>query len=124
MIKTIMLAHRKPGLSRKEFYDHWENIHGPLFAKHAPYVKKYVQNHLIEVPGTQNHLISVQGKEYDVDGIVEFWYDDMESLQKSRQAMTPAAIAELDQDADTYAIKPPLGFQWLVEEHVIVDKTK
>jgi len=73
MIKTIAVAHRKAGLSHVEFCKYWEEQHGPLAARLIPGLRRYVQNHPIQVPGF----------EYEDDGIVEIWFDDIESFQKS-----------------------------------------
>jgi uncharacterized protein (TIGR02118 family) len=110
MIKTIALAHRKTGLTRGEYNQYWLEKHGPLAARLIPYIKKYVQNHLIEVPSL----------EYEGDGIVEMWYDDLEAWQKSREAVF--ANRELAKDAANFVQMRPGGF-WLVEEHVILDRT-
>jgi hypothetical protein len=32
MVKLICFLKRRPGLTLEEFYDHWENRHGPLIA--------------------------------------------------------------------------------------------
>jgi uncharacterized protein (TIGR02118 family) len=109
MIKTIALAHRKTGLTREEYNQYWLEKHGPLAARLIPYVKKYVQNHLIEVPGM----------EYEGDGIVEMWYDDVASWQKAMKAIR--ASEELMKDAANFARMGP-GGSWVVEEHVILDK--
>ena len=109
MIKTISLAHRKEGLTREEYNKYWLEKHGPLAAKLIPYVKKYVQNHFIEVPGM----------EYEGEGIVEMWYDDVESWQKSMKAIGKSP--ELMKDGVNFARMAPGGL-WVVEEHVILDK--
>jgi uncharacterized protein (TIGR02118 family) len=108
MIKTITIAQRKAGLTREEFNRHWLEKHGPLAARLIPYVKKYVQNHLIEMPGM----------EYEGDGIVEMWYDDVASWQKSLEAIRNSR--ELAEDAMSFATMRP-GGEWVVEEHVILD---
>jgi uncharacterized protein (TIGR02118 family) len=110
MIKTIALAHRKEGLTREEYNKYWLEKHGPLAARLMPYVKKYVQNHFIEVPGM----------EFEGDGIVETWYDDIESWQKSLKAIR--ADKELMKDGSNFA-RMASGHFWVVEEHVILDKT-
>ena len=110
MIKTIALAHRKPGLTREEYNKYWLEKHGPLAARLMPYVKKYVQNHFIEVPGM----------EFEGDGIVETWYEDVQAWQESLKAIR--ASEELMEDAAKFASMSPGGL-WVVEEHVILDKT-
>jgi uncharacterized protein (TIGR02118 family) len=110
MIKTISLAYRKTGLTREQYNKHWLEKHGPLAAKYIPYIKKYVQNHLIEVPGM----------EFEGDGIVEMWYDDVESWQKSMKEIGKSP--ELMKDVASFTEMRPGGL-WVVEEHVILDKT-
>jgi uncharacterized protein (TIGR02118 family) len=110
MIKTIALAYRKTGLSREEYNKYWLEEHGPLAARLIPNVKKYVQNHFIDVPG----------QTYEGDGIVEMWYDNLEAWQKSRQAVF--SDKELAKDAANFVLMRPGSF-WVVEEHVILDKT-
>jgi uncharacterized protein (TIGR02118 family) len=110
MIKTIALAHKKIDLTRGEYNKYWLEKHGPIAAKLIPHVKRYVQNHFIEVPGLT----------YEGDGIVEMWYDDLEAWQKSRQAIF--SNQELAKDAANFVQMRSGGF-WVVEEHVILDKT-
>jgi|WetSurMetagenome_2_1015567.scaffolds.fasta_scaffold1595447_1 uncharacterized protein (TIGR02118 family) len=112
MIKTIIVAHRKAGISREQFNDHWVNIHGPLAAKHIPGLRKYVQNHLVEVPGM----------EFPGDGVVEMWYNDITAWKKSLTAV--GASEELREDAVKFCGMGPAGNggMWIVEEHVIKDE--
>jgi uncharacterized protein (TIGR02118 family) len=73
MIKSITIAHKRPDLSAEEFYRYWKEQHGPLAARLIPGLRKYVQNHFISAPGYQ----------FEGDGMVEMWYDDLESFKKS-----------------------------------------
>jgi uncharacterized protein (TIGR02118 family) len=73
MIKSIVLVKKRPDISTGDFYRYWKDVHGPLVAEHIPRMRKYVQNHFIKVPGY----------EYEGDGIIEVWYDDIESFRKS-----------------------------------------
>ncbi len=108
MIKTISTVHKKPGLSTLEFYRYWKDVHGPLVAKGFPLMKKYIQNHLIPVPGY----------EYDCDGLIEAWYDDVASFQQTIAfTRTPEAKA-LGIDA-AKILDMGKGKMWIVEEHII-----
>ena len=108
MIKIITVVKKKPGISREDFYKYWKEVHGPFVARHIPYLKKYTQNHFIEVPGF----------EYEGDGIIETWYDDVESFLKSMEFNTTPEARKLGEDWAKIADmgKPKM---WVVEEHVI-----
>jgi len=71
MVKLITLIKRKSGLSQEEFSRYWEEKHGPLVVKHLPGMKRYVQN----------HAVRLSSGEPQVDGVVEIWYDDLESYR-------------------------------------------
>ncbi len=79
MIKYIICATRKAGMTREEFSLYWRHHHGPL-VKSVPeftrHVRKYVQCHLVgdSVPlGTTGAY----------DGVAELWFDSPEDLVKA-----------------------------------------
>jgi uncharacterized protein (TIGR02118 family) len=110
MIKTIALAYRKQGMTRAEYNKYWLEKHAPLAASKIPNVRKYVQNHFLEIPG----------QEMEGDGIVEMWYDDVKSWQESRDSLMK--MPELMKDGMNFARMAPGNFFWVVEEHVVLDK--
>lgn len=69
MVKYFGLLKRKPGLTHEQFLKHWTEVHAPLALKYAPRLRKYVQNHGVQLPGV----------EFEYDGIAELWFDDVES---------------------------------------------
>jgi len=83
MVKNIELGNRKPGISIKEFHDHWRNVHGPLAAK-IPVIKRYIQSHT---------LMGEYEKEASppYDGVAETWFDDTASMRQG--ATTPEYAA-------------------------------
>lgn len=107
MIKSIVVAHRKAGLTREEFSKYWKNEHGPLAARLIPGVRRYVQNHVVEIPGM----------EYEGDGVVEMWYDDVEAWQKSMKAVR--SNKELAEDGARFCDLRNASV-WIVEEHVVI----
>ena len=111
MIKSIAVAHRKPGLTREEYNKYWKEQHGPLAARLFPGLRKYVQNHLVEVPGM----------EYEGDGIVEMWYDDVEAFENSMRFVRSEEGKALAEDGVKFAEMRPGAGLWVVEEHVIKD---
>jgi uncharacterized protein (TIGR02118 family) len=112
VIKTIVVAHRKPGMTREEYSKYWLEKHGPLAARLMPGVRRYVQNHIVAVPGM----------EFEGDGVVETWYDSVEAWQKSLKAIQ--ASDELKRDAANFCDMHGKSQMWLVEEHVIKDDIK
>ena len=76
MVKFIICARRKAGLTRAEFSTYWRNHHGPLvrsvpeFMRH---VRKYVQCHLVAAT-------SPFGGDPTYDGVAELWFDNPEEL--------------------------------------------
>jgi uncharacterized protein (TIGR02118 family) len=109
MVKSIVVARRKAGMNRKEFYKYWEQTHGPLAAKMIPGLRRYVQNHFVDVPGM----------EYDGDGVVEMWYDDIDSYLKSMEYLHSEEGRPLMEDGDNFADMTDAKV-WIVEEHVIL----
>ncbi len=110
MIKTISIVKKKEGITREEFYKYWKDVHGPLVARHIPGLRKYIQNHYIEVPGYNE----------EGDGIIETWYDDVDSFLKSIEFNTTREARDLGLGQDWAKIadmgKPKM---WVVNEHVI-----
>ena len=112
MIKTITIARKKPGMTDAEFSHYWKDIHGPLAAKGIPGVRRYVQNHVISVPGHDS----------DVNGVVEMWYDDLPTFQKSMAFLMSPAGKFLRDDGSKFCGAGKPGEDWVVEEYVIKDE--
>jgi uncharacterized protein (TIGR02118 family) len=108
MIKSIALSYRKAGMTHEEFCDYWVNKHAPLAKRVIPGMRKYVQNHIIQVPG----------KPYEGDGIVEMWWDDMAAFQNFMAWVQTDAGKELRDDGDKFSDMTK-GKMWFAEEHVI-----
>jgi len=108
LIKSIAVAHRKSGMTPEEFSRYWKDIHAPLAARVIPGMRKYVQNHIIRLPG----------RDCEGDGIVEMWWDDMEALQKFNDWVGTEAGKELREDGDKFTDMSKSKL-WLVEEHII-----
>lgn len=87
MLKRIALITRKPGMSKQEFLDYWNGIHGPLVSQH-PNVLRYVQDNIVlkerfvdRNPDPVNPLpASYQGPE--VDGIAELWFESRAAMDE------------------------------------------
>jgi uncharacterized protein (TIGR02118 family) len=98
-------------MTREEFNKYWLEKHAPLAAKLIPGVRRYVQNHYVTLPGM----------EYEGDGIVEMWYDNVVAWQKSMEAVR--ASKELAEDGAKFCDLRKARV-WIVEEHVIKQDKK
>ena len=106
MIKVMILLKKKPGFTDDEFIEYWNKKHGPLAVKMLPGVRKYIQNHLIKMPGVK----------YEADGIAELWFDDMDAFQKFMEWRETDAAKELREDEERYLDRSKL-VRFIVEEH-------
>jgi len=108
MIKVISVVYKKPDISKENFYRYWKEIHGPLVARALPRMKKYVQNHLIQVPGY----------EYEGDGLIETWYDDVNAFQQDMAFTRLPEARPLGADGTKILEIGKLKI-WIAEEHII-----
>ena len=112
MIKNYGFLKRKPGLTREQFLEHWGKIHGPLFlAANVPSVRKYIQNHPVKGPGPQ--------WESDIDGIAEFWFDDLKSVESFQQWLRSPDSRGLLEDGELFIDSNAKGNNFLAEENII-----
>lgn len=109
MIKLVYCISKKPGLTDREFFDYWKNVHGPIGAR-IPGVRKLVQCHRLTV---------AEGKHLpDYDGMAELWFDDVESLLAARKSAEWKASSE---DEANFIDHKKVAY-FVSEEHVIMDK--
>jgi uncharacterized protein (TIGR02118 family) len=76
MLKMIAMMKRKPGMSPQEFARYWRENHAPLGFEVLPDdipIRGYIQNCTHRTEGDS---------EPEFDGIVEVWFDDMETFQR------------------------------------------
>jgi hypothetical protein len=68
-MKVITLIARRPGSSRAEFRDYYENIHAPLGSRYFPF-DKYVRN----------HLVTSRPEDAGFDVLMESWLDRAKAM--------------------------------------------
>ena len=73
MDKLLSIISKPADMSRETFLDYWQNTHGKL-AKKLPYLKRYVQNHIVK-----HERISTRAPQ--ADGFVELWFNSHEAMQ-------------------------------------------
>jgi uncharacterized protein (TIGR02118 family) len=72
MFKAIALLTRKPGLSREEFIDYYENNHAPLITETFPQIIEYRRN----FPDLTQVLRTAETPDPTFDVITEMWFHD------------------------------------------------
>ncbi|NQT71212.1 MAG: EthD domain-containing protein [Chloroflexi bacterium] len=108
MIKTIALLKRKPGLSREEFVEHYEDVHVPLIMKHSTGLNKYVRNHILAL---------AESEEAEYDCITELWYEDMEAFKSSVNVWGTEAGKVIINDENRFIDRSKIVF-FMVDERV------
>ena len=108
MIKTIALIKRKEGITREEFARHYEEVHAPLALKHLPMIKRYIRNHISDIPG-------VKGPDFDC--ISEFWFDSIEDAIKVQEYVESETGREIRKDEARFQDKSKI-VSFLVEEKI------
>jgi uncharacterized protein (TIGR02118 family) len=72
MIKLIGMIKRKPGMTRGEFSRYWKEVHADVALRNMPGIVRYVQN----------HPVWLNDREPAWDGVVELWFEDLESFRR------------------------------------------
>lgn len=71
MIRTLALIVRRPDVTRRDFRDHYEDVHAPLALPHMPGLEYYLRNHVAE---------ELNGFEPGFDVMTEFGYASAEDV--------------------------------------------
>ena len=106
MLKVIYTAARKPGLGLEEFQQHWFDVHGELGSR-VPGLRRYVQNHALPEAYAVRALTH--------DGFSEMWFDDLESLQKSRKSPEWAKLSEDGQTLFAYPMSVVIAREGVIK---------
>ena len=112
MIKLIGTAFKRDDFTMQEFFDYWRDVHAEISARSGP-LRGYVASEVIRKLDNPNNPDDAAGAE--VDGFVEQWWDDEETLDA---AMASANEGEAWADVLNYA--KPTGTFWVVKEHVYI----
>lgn len=122
VFKMSFTVYRKPGLTREEFLDYWQNVHAPLAVEHAKAlrIRRYVQMHAVESEATDRITASRQCQPPH-DGVVEIWWDCEEdrlaaaATEEGRRAGQILSADEL-QFCDMSRATVSFGY-----EHLVID---
>jgi uncharacterized protein (TIGR02118 family) len=108
MVKVIWIFARKPGLSVEEFSEHWYEVHGKELGAKLPGMRRYVQNHPFPEAYARRPMTH--------DGFSETWWDDLESLEKSRASPEWAALSADGQTLFTYPMAVIVARETVIKE--------
>ena len=90
MFKTIALLKRKPGMSRADFIDYYENHHSRLIRELQPQILDYRRNFI----NLDDGFISTTGHEPDFDVITEMWYENRASYEEAMAVWNDPELTE------------------------------
>jgi uncharacterized protein (TIGR02118 family) len=76
MIKLVYCITKRPDLTDAEFFDYWQNIHGPIGAR-IPGLRRLIQSHA---------LVGRPELQPDFHGTAELWFDDFDALLAARRS--------------------------------------
>ncbi|GGG29996.1 hypothetical protein GCM10007304_49740 [Rhodococcoides trifolii] len=68
MVKVVALINARADISKKEFSDHWRNVHHDLVWE-LPGLLRYVQNHALE-----------HTRDWPFDGMAELWFESNKAV--------------------------------------------
>jgi len=100
MFKLIVLAKRRPGMTREEFRDYYEKHHAVLVRNLTPLMRKYRRNYLAPLTGTGPLPGTEQEPPFDC--VTEAWFDRAEDFQRTvaQLAAQPEKTAALASDEE------------------------
>lgn len=80
MVKIVILIKKKPGMSREDFIDYYENNHSPLGKELVGHLwTKYVRNYPQSIMEYQPEAVSLDG---GYDAITEIWLKDEAAMEE------------------------------------------
>ncbi|MFF3373941.1 EthD domain-containing protein [Streptomyces sp. NPDC002680] len=104
MIKLVAAVRRRPGMTRTEYAEYVEKVHGGIALANKLTVRKYVQNHVLD--GAYGAIGDV-GYQLTLprDSVTELYFDDLASMGRTftdpyaREVVGPDAVNFSDQPA-------------------------
>ena len=113
MVKLINIVKRKPGITRSQFIQHWQQTHARIAFEDKSFwnrVRKYTQNY---ATSTDSQTVW--------DGVVELWFDSQEDLDAAfaGEETKNGLIADLDNFIDRTSV-----ISIVTEENILYDGEK
>ena len=124
MIKLVIAARRRPGMTGEEFRRYVKDVHGPLVVQdpdNIGVIRKYVQNHIFDAA-----YASAIDRRYPAvserDIITELWFDNPEKVQQARS--TPMYRETIGPDEANFADDSSVLALVVREEEIAVPRPR
>jgi uncharacterized protein (TIGR02118 family) len=113
MFKVIALITRKPGLTREQFIEYYENNHVKLVLKVFPQIVDYRRNY-IDMRGA---IMAPGMLEPDFDSITEIWYRDRAAYEEMLSTHFSTGVQEaIEADEENFLDRGKTRF-FVVDEY-------
>jgi hypothetical protein len=115
MYKLISLVRRKPGITKQEFKDYYENHHKKLGERYLPpYCKKYLRRYLEWIP---HPMKPGQTPGPDIDCLVELWFDSLADYRAFEASVAAPELVKLITADEELFVDRTRSFRYAVEDH-------
>jgi len=100
MYKVIALLKAKPGMSKDDFIEYYENKHAPLIRRHMPLIVDYRRNYV--QPDT-TFFLTDNAQKLDFDVVTEFSFNSREDFDTAYSIFNdPSVTSEITDDEDMF----------------------
>ena len=116
MYKLISIVKRKPGITKQEFKEYYENHHKKLGEQYLPpFCKKYLRRYLEAIPSPMK---PGQAPGPDIDCMVEFWFESVADYRAFEASVSsPERIKLITADEERFVDRANT-FRYTVEDYL------
>lgn len=116
MHKLISFVRRKPGISKQEFKDYYENHHSKLGEEFLPpYCVKYLRRYIEPI---RHPMKTDQPPHPEFDCLVEFWFESEADCRAFEASVSdPEKTKHIVADEENFVDRAN-SFRFLVEDHL------
>lgn len=116
MYKLMSFVKRKPGITKQQFKDYYENVHSKLGEKYLPprcikYLRRYIEP-------VRHPMKSEQPPHPDFDCVVEFWFESEEDCKAFEASVMDSETFDLIVKDEEQFVDRPNTFRFVVEDHL------
>lgn len=114
MFNNLALIVRRPDIDRREFRDHYEDIHAPLALPFMTGLRRYLRNHI---------EVALDGVEPPFDVLSQFAYESVEKAALMLDVLQSEAGKVILADEATFMNQAKNSFFAIGDAQVVVDGT-